>query len=452
MKKFPLFLAIPFALLLNGCLGDVMDVFCDNAPMMMASGDGEGDADHCYQTSAVQEGDPEDCSKIQYPPPRSKCHLMIAENTGNPAVCTDVDGGMMGYSQEECLDAAFKNHTVEDCKNAADEAACRAAWGKNGKGCGDGYVYNRESGACDVKKEEESSGKGGTDDPLENDKVKEDLKSIGDAGWKKYLELLENDIEGEKDPDRLAGLQNYKEFLDTSGEKLEELTTNFEKLQELKKIFIDSYDPKDAIENMSASSILAPGFFDRLTEKLTGSDPPTNLSKAEDALTVYEKMLERQKDNDFLQQGRLDRISGTLIENVKGQAVDKLKESAEEIAKGVAGEAFAVVGIVDHALSSFQEEAQKQMFIGLAAAYNRQRDSMTQAHPDWSPEQIHKTTVQNVKDNPYEDVPNSGFVKYGNIIENGDCKDAGNNPLCIDNRVFWTAMDKTYQHNASAKK
>ncbi len=196
---------------------------------------------------------------------------------------------------------------------------------------------------------------------------------------------------------------------------------------------------------MSASSILRPGFFDRLKEKLTGEDPPTEASKAEDALTVYEKMLERQKDNDFLQQGRLDRVGETIIGKAKDKATEKLKESAEEIAKTVAGDAFAVVGIVDHALSSFQEEAQKQMFIGLAAAYNRQRDGIAKDHPSWSPEQIHKATVDNVKANPYEDVPNSGFVKYGNIIENGDCKDAGNNPLCIDNRVFWTAMDKTYQ-------
>lgn len=92
------------------------------------------------------------------------------------------------------------------------------------------------------------------------------------------------------------------------------------------------------------------------------------------------------------------------------------------------------------------------MFIGLAAAYNRQRDGIAQAHPSWTSEQIHKATVENVKANPYEDVPNSGFVKYGNIIENGDCKDAGNNPLCIDNRVFWTAMDKTYEVTHKSRK
>lgn len=54
--------------------------------------------------------------------------------------------------------------------------------------------------------------------------------------------------------------------------------------------------------------------------------------------------------------------------------------------------------------------------------------------------------MNGIKENPYQDNPNLGFVKYGNLFENGDCKDAGSgNPLCIDNRVFWTAMDKTYE-------
>ncbi len=445
MKTWTLLTALCSTLLLSACLGDFMEIFCDAGV----------DSDHCYQTAAVQESDPDDCEKIKGErfggvsnPPKDKCFLQIAGNTGDPSACEGVEGGMMSYSKEECLEAAFKNHSVDDCKNTDDEAKCRAAWGKNGKGCGDGYTWKSETGACDVKKEEREP----TENPFENDKVKEDLQKIGDVGKSGYMQLLDWDIEHETDPDRLKGLQEYKEFLENAGEKLEEVTTTFEKLQELKKIFIDSYDPKDAIENMSASSILSKGFFDRLTEKLTGEDPPTNLSRAEDALTVYEAMLERQKDNDFLQQGRLSRVGDTIVSNLKDKGVEKLKESAEEIAKTVAGDAFAVVGIVDHALSSFQEEAQKQMFVGLAAAYNRQRESIQQSNPNLSPEEIHKRTVQNVKDNPYEDVPNSGFVKYGNIIENGDCKDAGNNPLCIDNRVFWTAMDKTWEHSHKPKK
>ncbi len=426
---------IPSSLLLSGCLGDIMEIFCEVGP----------DSDHCYQAAAVQEGEPNGCDKIAGEgfngsnPPKDKCFLQIAEHSGDPTACDGVEGGFMSYSKEECLEGAFRNHSVEDCKNAADEAACRAAWARNGKGCGDEYEF--KDGACVIQPEKPSE----TENPFENDKVKEDLNTIGDAGKSGYMQLLDWDIEHEKDPDRLAGLQNYKEFLESAGEKMDSVSTTFDQLQELKKLFIDSYDPKDAVENMSASDILSKGFFDRLQDKLMGEDTPNERSKAEDALTVYQAMLEQQKDNDFMQQGRLGRVTETLVGKAKDEVSGKLKESVEDIAKTVAGDAFVVVGIVDNALSSFKDAAQQEMFIGLAAAYNRQRDSISQAHPDWTPEQIHTATVQNVKENPYEDNPNSGFVKHGNIIENGDCKDAGNNPLCIDNRVFWIAMDKTYQ-------
>ena len=439
---------LPATLMLSGCLGAIMAAICDATP----------DSDHCFQASAVQEGNDDNCDKIEGKsfgkysnPPKDKCHLLIAENTGDASTCSKIEGGMMSYTEDECLRAAFKNHTVDDCKTAEDEMACRSAWASHGKGCGEGFTYNKGTSSCEVKKEEEVSAPGGTDNPLEIDKVKDDLKTIGDAGKSGYMKLLDWDIEHEKDPDRLNGLQKYKEFLEGAGEKLESVQTTIDKLQELKKIFIDSYDPKDAIENMSAGSILAPGFFDRLKDKLTGSSTPTEASKAEDALTVYEKMLERQKDNDFLQQSRLSRLGDTIISTAKDKATEKLKESAEEIAKGIAGDAFAVVGIVDKALSSFQAEAQKQMFVGLAAAYNRERDDVAMKHSDWTAEQIHAETVRQVKENPYQNAVNSGFVKYGNLIENGDCKTAGGNPLCIDNRVFWTAMDKTYEFSHKKK-
>ncbi len=437
MRRVALLAVLPSSLLLSSCLGDIMEIFCEVGP----------DPDHCYQAAAVQESEPDNCDKIAGEgftgsnPPRDKCFLQIAGNTGDPTACDEVEGGFMSYSKEECLENAFRNHTVEDCVNAPDEAACRAAWARNGRGCGDGYEF--KDGAC-VKPEPKPE-TSLTENPFENDKVKEDLNTIGDAGRSGYMQLLDWDIEHETDPDRLAGLQNYKEFLENAGEKLEDVTTTFDQLQELKKLFIDSYDPKDAVENMSAEDILSKGFFDRLKDKLVGEDAPTERSKAEDALTVYTAMLEQQKDNDFMQQGRLDRVTETLVGKAKDEASGKLKESVEDIAKTVAGDAFVVVGIVDNALSSFKDAAQQEMFIGLAAAYNRQRDSISQAHPDWTAEQIHAATVQNVKENPYEDNPNSGFVKHGNIIENGDCRDAGENPLCIDNRVFWLAMDKTYR-------
>lgn len=73
------------------------------------------------------------------------------------------------------------------------------------------------------------------------------------------------------------------------------------------------------------------------------------------------------------------------------------------------------------------------------------RDRISQAHPNWSSEQIHQATVANAKANPYDDLPNAGLAKFGNLLENQDCQDTSN-PLCIDNRVWWTAMQKAYDY------
>ncbi len=428
-------------LLLTGCLGTVLEIFCDFSP----------DGDHCYQAAAVQGANPDGCEKIEGKdfggvsnPPKDKCFLQIAGNTGDPSVCKNIEGGMMSYTEEECLEAAFRGHTVEACKDASDPAACRNLWGQRNGECGEGFTYDSKSRTCkEPSSEGSSSSADAYDDDIEN-KVETDLNTIKDAAKGKYMELLEGAIEGETDPDKLHGLQAYKEFLEKAGETMENVEMTVEKLTALKRLFLDSYDPSMSIDRMPVSKILADGFFDKVNKRIFGEDPPTERSKAEDALTVYEAMLKRQAENDFLQQGRLSRIGDTVVSAVKDKATETLKEQATNIAEGVGGTAFAVVGIVDKAISSFQEEAQKEMFVGLAAAYNRQRDAIVQANPNLSPEEIHNRTVAQVKEDPYQDNPNSGFIKYGNIIENGDCKDAGNNPLCVDNRVFWTALDKTY--------
>lgn len=439
MKRATLLLGGASMLLLTGCLGDVMEIFCEAGP----------DSDHCYQTAAVQEGDPDGCDKIAGEgfsgsnPPRDKCFLQIAGNTGDPTACDGVEGGFMSYSKEECLEAAFRNHTVDDCAASQNEAACRTAYAKKGNGCGAGFWFDESKSLC------VAGTPPGSDDDIES-KVEGDLNTIKDAATGKYMDLLTQAIEDEQDDAKKAGLEAYKEFLEKSGETLENAQATVDTLKEIKKIFLDAYDPTMNIDRMPVDKILEAGLFDRIKSRLFGEDAPTERSKADDALSVYEAMLKRQGDIDFLQKSRLERLGDVVSSKAKDEATSRLKDGATKIAEGVAGTAFATVGIVDHALTSFQEAAQKEMFIGLAAAYNRRRDALTQQNPGLDPDEIHKRTVAQIKDDPYQDNPNSGFVKYGNLLENGDCKDA-NNPLCIDNRVFWTAMDKTYQY-ANKKK
>lgn len=434
MKKY--LALVPAVLLLSGCLGDVMEVFCETGP----------DSDHCYQAAAVQESDPNNCEKIEGKdfkfsnPPKDKCFLQIAGNSGDPSVCDNIEGGMMSYSQEECLESVFKNHNVEDCKDAKDEMVCRAGYAKNGKGCGDGYVY--QNGAC--VKPTTDAGKG-ADDDIES-KVEGDLNTIKDAATGKYMDLLTKAIEDEEDDAKKLGLEKYKEFLEKSGEKMEAVQTTIDQLKELKRIFLDAYDPSMDINKMPVNKILDPGLFDKIKERVFGADAPDERAKADDALSVYEVMLKRQGEIDFLQKGRLSRLQDVVTSKLKDEGTSRIKDAAKEIAEDLGGTAFMAVGIVDHALTSFQEAAQKEMFVGLAAAYNRRRDAIAEQNPTLDPDEIHKRVVAQVKDDPYQDSPNSGFVKYGNLLANPDCQEGGN-PLCIDDRVFWTAMDKTYEYS-----
>jgi len=105
-------LIILSAIPLSGCLGDLMGVMCDFLP----------DADHCNQAAAVQEADTDDCAKIKGEgftgsnPPRDKCYLQIAENTGDYSACDKIQGGPMSYTKDDCIyAAAIKNDDPAGC-------------------------------------------------------------------------------------------------------------------------------------------------------------------------------------------------------------------------------------------------------------------------------------------------------------------------------------------------
>jgi hypothetical protein len=113
MKKLSLLLCVIIAsFTLSGCLGDIMGLFCDLT----------GGGDHCYQAESIQNADPYGCEKIKGEgfkgsnPPKDKCYLLIAENTGNYDACDKIVGGPMSYTKEECVTgAALKNEDPEGC-------------------------------------------------------------------------------------------------------------------------------------------------------------------------------------------------------------------------------------------------------------------------------------------------------------------------------------------------
>ena len=65
----------------------------------------------------------------------------------------------------------------------------------------------------------------------------------------------------------------------------------------------------------------------------------------------------------------------------------------------------------------------KQMFIGLARAYNRRREDLAAQNPGLSPAELHQRTINQVKEDPYQDNTNTGFIKFGNLLENPTCAD-----------------------------
>ena len=588
-------LMVGTSMMLSGCdlLGWLFVRSCDYS----------GDDVHCYQEVAVNSGNADECDKVPQKegytmsnPPEDKCHLMIAENTGDPTACNDVKGGPGSYTKAECLENVFASGIPEDCKGRPNEQECLDMYAEhNGvhqeedqdqegdqdrgdeadenddeedqgderdeeneedmpecesdEDCAYGYeckaevcvvepecdtkdfyclststlqictddqkvdyedcAYGCENARCltkeekdekDKKNEQEEVCKEGATQCLSDitaercidgekvtekcaygcekgvcrltkkpnctgwqrlnpfcsednddieDKTETDVTTMRDAATGQYMEMLQNAIDNESDPSKRRGLEAYQQFLTQAGEKMDEAQTTLEDLKNIKRIFLDAYDPSMDIENMDVDKILKPGIFDRMSTAIFGG-PTTpagiEMAEAEDGLAVYEQMLSRQSEIDFLKQDRMDRLGQVVTDKVKGEMTDKLKEQAEDIAGAIAGDAMMAVGVVDYALTSFQDEAKKQSFVGLARAYNRRRAALQEENPDMSEAELHQLAVQQVKEDPYRDAKGNTFIKYGNILENKDCKEGTGNQLCIDNHTFWTAMDKTYQH------
>ncbi|MDP2690805.1 MAG: MFS transporter [bacterium] len=685
-----LIMVVGSAMTLSGCdwLNQIISTSCEFS----------SDPTHCYQESAVGSGESENCDTMpQSPdfegsnPPKDKCYVMVAQNTGDPTACDKIAGGFMSYSKEECLDNVFKEGNPDKCVGSANEVACRNLYAqRQGGNCGTGFAFDEKSGSCqsssdavdpecadptftsqcassnsvlicsggkkriescafgcfqadcrtspgetdiapepegkvdkddkddkedkeepkcecssdqvcvdgacisvgcqidadcgegmtcldkacveksgqclkdadcptdftceekvciskpacnakdlyclstttlqfceegqvsyktcdngcdashcltaqekadkDKENEKENACKEGVnkclsevtletcyggeketekcefgcegskcrtekkkkctgiqrlnpfcseDDEDIEDKVASDLSTIQDAVGGKYMELLDEAIDGETNPAKLRGLEKYKEFLEKAGGGLEEIQASVESLKALKRIFLDAYDPSMDIQNMPVKDILKPGLFDRISQSIWGgpkTEAGIEMAEAEDGLSVYEAMLKRQAEIDFLQQSRLSRLGGIISENAKSKMVSEISDKAKDIAEGVAGDAMIAVSVVDYALTSFQDEAKKQAFVGLARAYNRRRADLEQQFPDMENEDIHKMVVEQVKDQPYQDAKGNTFIKYGNIIENQDCQAGTGNQLCIDNRVFWTSMEKSYEY------
>jgi len=436
MKK--VLLLFPALLLFGGCFWEILEWGCEFS---------EEEEGHCYQSVAVQKSNPEGCEKVTSDfttsnPPKDKCYLMIAENTGDPSVCNEIVGGSGSYTREECIHNVLDRNWSNACEDAEDEMTCRTIYALNGGECGRGFILKNDQ--CEIQTEEKEEVKKGL-----SNAEKEDIESIADALGGKYMEFLENDIATETDPAKVAGLTAYQDFLQKSGGTMQKAQTTFEKLTEVKRIFLDTYTDEMAIQNTDISPELDPGLFDQIEERLFGAPKPLiGIAKenadAEQSLQIYEALLLKQEENEFLQKDTLNRIGTEISSRFRNEVTGELVEGAEDLAKSIAGTAFGAVTQVGDALKAFQDEAKKQTFLGLARAYNRRRAALEEGRSSLSPREIHKEVVRQVKEDPYRDNTNTGVIKHGNLLKN-DCG-SYKGELCVSFEVWWVAMDKTYEY------
>lgn len=123
MKKvFLLSFVLSSSVFLSGCLGDLIEISCLFVE----------DENHCYQSAAVQKAEPDECEKIAGTgfdgsnPPKDKCYILIAENTGDRSQCGNIQGGPGGYQVEDCLAAADRYDAAQPVEEASEDEGVSA--------------------------------------------------------------------------------------------------------------------------------------------------------------------------------------------------------------------------------------------------------------------------------------------------------------------------------------
>ncbi|MFZ2189349.1 MAG: hypothetical protein WA057_04945 [Candidatus Magasanikiibacteriota bacterium] len=462
MKKIFLYTFIIIApLFLTGCVGDLQSLLCDFLP----------DSDHCFQSAAIQEGQVEECEKVSGEnfkdtgsnPPRDKCYLLIAENTGNLDACKQIKGGPMSYTQEECiLGASIKNEDPAGCKMLTGSAAaqCRKELG----------VKIDAVKVIEVDKQIEEIKnylKDGSDPDLEKqlkglEQRREDMLGVLTKANKDEYEKLSDPISQEIIGDFAVGdidsatknkLLEFNKKLKDSGVKM-----STEQYESIRDYLAYVNNPDNDIENMDGSGMTK----DRWNEKVGNAVDKlkfwkTNPSEAEkgwdEQLRFYERMLERQA---AINQGMTElqedfnRNMGMVYDAAGNKIVDVAKDAfIEKFFGEITGKTVGwTTMVVGEAIDTVKAEAKSMEFRGLARAYDLgMAEEVGKFGGDV--EKAHAEVVKKMMANPYEYEDGNPYAKYGNILENKDCD--GSNPHCVNKEVFWKAMKKSYkyQHQSS---
>lgn len=449
---------LPF---ISGCslLGWLEGNVCDVTP----------DSEHCFQGAAVDEGSADACAKVKQPakfkdmgsnPPKDKCYLMVAENTGDLEACNKIAGGLMSYTREECiLGAAVANENPSGCQmlSGGDRAQCVS---KLGPLITPEKVLDVDS-QIEILNNELAKG---SDPNMEKqlkglqDKKNDMLAVMTDANKKEYgrqSDPLNKEIIGDWAVGTIDNVTKNK--LVDMNEKLKAAGAGLTKEQYV--TFRDYYtfvnDPANNIEKMDDAALAKDKFGDKVKNvvdklKFWKTNDTSEEKALDEQIRFYERMSERQAGID---KGLSVREQGVekVLEKVKDAAVDKagdmVKDKAvEEIFGEVAGNTVgATTKVLGEAIDEVKEAAKSAEFRGLVNAYDKgMEDELGKA--GGNVELAHQRVVKSLMADPYSYAQGDSFAKYGNLIENKDCD--GSNPHCVNKTVFWKAMKKsyTYQH------
>jgi hypothetical protein len=460
--KFMAILILP--MFLSGCLGGMAGLTCYLLP----------DSDHCYQAAAMQENDPEGCAKIKGEgfegsnPPRDKCYLKIAENTGDLSVCDKIEGGMYSYTKEECYrDTSIKHENPSGCMKLS---------GSDKDTCVSSLSTKITAGAV-------------LDLDNQIKLLKEELKKEPDADLQKQLEGLEQsradhlavmteenkkNYEESSDPLNIEAKMDYysgkidkksRDSLIALNNSLREKGNPMteKEYQAMRDMLAYKNDPKNDIENMDDSEIVKLRWNEKLSNakeffKFWKANKTTTEQKYDEQLLFYQRMMERQEaiDKGFSQkqqdlQRETDRVTGYIKDEIVNAAIEEGKKQAfgellDIVDSDAAGPTTAILG---EAIDVVKEEAKSQEFRGLVRAYNKgMEEELAKAGGDI--EKAHAAVVNNLNNNAYVYEDKNTFAKYGNLIENKECD--GSNPHCLKKDIFWKAMKKSYKYQQSKTK
>jgi len=448
-----LILSVPF---LSGCSiiswleGDVCDVTADP---------------HCYQGAAVDDGNADKCAKVGVPdqfkglgsdPPKDKCYLMVAENTGDLTACDKIMGGLMSYTREECiLDASLANENPSGCQllTGEDHVQCVEQIGPK---ITVEKVLEVDS-QIDILTNELQKG---SDPNLEKqlkglqDKKKDMLAVMTADNKKEYnieIDPLNKQIigdwaTGDIDSATKSKMININEKLKDAGSPLTK--DQYEIMRDYYK-FIN--DPANNIENMDDKALAKDNVGDKIKNvvdklKFWKTADTAEEKSLDEQIRFYDRMSDRQYGISKGLDAK-ETAYENLVDKIKEKAVEKGAEKGEEkIIEEVFGEAVGKASmittkILGEAVDEVKEEAKSAEFRGLVNAYDKGMEEEL-AKMNGNVELAHATVIKNLTADPYAYAEKDSFAKYGNLIENKDCD--GSNPHCINKEVFWKAMKKSY--------